>query len=160
MGKAAGGVDAALSPAKLTSRQVREFLAKVPFNMRVGIRLRRVHRDGITLECPLRPELMNITGAVHGGVAATLADAAVGLAIQRHFGARRPIATVELKINYFRPVTAGRIFARSHLLHIGSRLCTGRVELTDARGRPSGAAVVTYIFLDVRATARSARPLK
>jgi hypothetical protein len=77
-----------------------------------------------------------------------MADAAVGGAIQRHFGGGRRITTVELKINYFLPVTEGRIFARSHLLRIGSTLCVGNVDLTDEHGRAIGTAIVTYMFIN------------
>ena len=62
-------------------------------------------------------------------------------------GGRR-ITTVELKINYFLPVTEGRIFARSHLLRIGSTLCVGNVDLTDEHGRAIGTAIVTYMFIN------------
>ena len=77
-----------------------------------------------------------------------MADAAVGGAIQRHFDGGRRITTVELKINYFLPVTEGRIFARSHLLRIGSTLCVGNVDLTDEHKRAIGTAIVTYMFIN------------
>jgi uncharacterized protein (TIGR00369 family) len=92
--------------------------------------------------------LRNDAGVAHGGIAAAMADAAVGGAIQRHFGGGRRITTVELKINYFLPVTEGRIFARSHLLRIGSTLCVGNVDLTDEHGRAIGTAIVTYMFIN------------
>ncbi len=135
---------------KLTAQQVREFLPRVPFATFLGIKLTRVHRDGVTIECALRHELTNSAAVAHGGVAATLADAAVGMALNRHFGGKRPFTTVEMKINYFLPATEGRIFARSRLLRIGSTLCVGSVDLTDARGRQLGAALVTYMLLEVR----------
>ena len=83
----------------------------------------------------MRHELTNSAGVAHGGVAAAMADVAVGMAINRHFGGKRPLTTVEMKINYFRPVTQDRIFARSRLLRIGSTLCVGSVDLTDADRR-------------------------
>lgn len=132
----------------MTLRQMRDWLARVPFNNLLGMRLHRVHRDGITIDCALRKDLQNSAGAAHGGVAAAMADAAVGIAIQRHFGGKRRITTVELKINYFRPVRDGRIFARSHLLRIGSTLCVGNVDLSDEHGRAIGTAIVTYMVID------------
>ena len=137
----------------MTRRQLRDSLtsdslAKVPFNALLGMRLHRVHRDGITLACTLRDDLRNGAGVAHGGVAAAMADAAVGGAIQHHFGGGRRITTVELKINYFLPVMEGRIFARSQLLRVGSTLCVGSVELTDEHRRAIGTAIVTYMILD------------
>ena len=139
-----------MNPPKLTAQQIRDFLPRVPFATLLGIRLTRVHRDGVTVECALRPELTNSFAVAHGGVAATLADAAVGIALNRHFGGKRPITTVEMKINYFLPATEGRISARAHLLRVGSTLCVGSVDLTDSQGHPLGAALVTYMLLDAR----------
>ena len=75
---------------KLTAQQIRDFLPSVPFAMLLGIKLTSVHRDGVTIECALRPELTNSAAVAHGGVAATLADAAVGVALNRHFGGKAP----------------------------------------------------------------------
>ena len=137
---------------KLTAQQIRDFLPRVPFATLLGIKLTRVYRDGVTIECALRPELTNSFAVAHGGVAATLADAAVGTALNRHFGGKRPITTVEMKINYFLPATEGRIFARARLLRIGSTLCVGAVDLTNTRGQRLGTALVTYMLLDTRAS--------
>jgi uncharacterized protein (TIGR00369 family) len=140
-----------MSHPKFTAPQARKFLSKVPFAVLLGIRLTRLHRDGVTLECAVRHDLTNSYAVAHGGVAATLADAAVGLALNRHFGGGQPVTTVELKINYFLPAKDGRIFARARLLRMGSTLCVGSVDLTDARGKRIGTALVTYMLLDARA---------
>ncbi len=141
---------------KLSAKQIRDFMLKVPFASLLGIKLTSVHRDGVTLECALRHELTNSFAVAHGGVAATLADAAVGTALNRHFGGKRPITTVEMKINYFLPATRGRIFARARLLRIGSTLCVGSVDLRDKRSSQLGTALVTYMLLDARGSKTSA----
>ena len=91
---------------------------------------------------------MNTAGTLHGGVTASVADAAVGSALQHHFQGKRRFTTVEMKVNYFRPVTEGRLVARSHLVRIGSSICVGRVELSDGHRRSVGLAIVTYMFID------------
>ncbi|MGH9539836.1 MAG: PaaI family thioesterase [Terriglobales bacterium] len=139
-----------MKQAKLTARQIRDFLSRIPFNTLLGVKLSRVHRDGVTIECALRHELTNSAGVAHGGVAAAMADVAVGMAINRHFGGKRRITTVEMKINYFRPASEGHIFARARLLRIGSTLSVGSVDLTDTKGNLIGTAIVTYMFLDAR----------
>ena len=135
---------------KLTAKQIRNFLPRIPFNTLLGIKLSRVHSDGVTIECTLRHELTNSAGVAHGGVTAALADVSVGMAINRHFGGKRLITTVEMKINYFLPATEGRIFARSRLLRIGSTLCVGSVDITNSEGKQLGTALVTYMLLDAR----------
>jgi uncharacterized protein (TIGR00369 family) len=139
-----------LTPRKLTAAQIREFLPKMPFNMLLGFRLTKLHNDGLTIECAVRDELLNGAGVIHGGVTATMADAVVGIALNRHFGGARKITTIELKISYFRPVARGKIFARAYLVRIGSTICVGRADLTDADKNPIATALVTYMILDSR----------
>lgn len=139
-----------MKPPQLTAQQIRDFLVRVPFAALLRMKLTRVHRDGVTIECALRHELTNSADVAHGGIAATLAHAAVGTALNRHFGGSRPLTTVEMKINYFLPASEGRIFARARLLRVGSTLCVGSVDLTDSQGSQLGAALVTYMLLDAR----------
>jgi uncharacterized protein (TIGR00369 family) len=118
------------------------------FNQYIGIRLLRRHADGITIECRLREELLNFAGVLHGGVTATLADVAVGMALAKRVGSPRAATTVELKINYLRPVTGPKVTARSHLLRIGKKLCTARVDVFDAGRKLAAVALVTYMLLE------------
>jgi len=129
-----------------------ELIEKIPFNRLLGIEVSRFHADGVTLRCQIRKELLNSHGAVHGGVTASLADVAVGVAIHCHSDGTRPISTVELKVNYLLPIKEGVLYARARLLRVGSTLCVGRVDLTDSRAKAVGTAIVTYIFLDARGT--------
>ncbi|HTQ54525.1 MAG TPA: PaaI family thioesterase [Bryobacteraceae bacterium] len=132
----------------MTFERLSEFLQQIPFNALVGLRLVRLHKDGVTIECSMRPELQNGAGVMHGGVTATLADVAVGMALARHLGRPRSSTTVEMKINYLRPVPHGKIRARAHLVKVGTKLCCGRVEIVDADKRPVAAALITYMILD------------
>ncbi len=120
----------------------------MPFNLLVGIRVSAVHKDGVTIECEVTEKLMNGAGVLHGGVAATLADVAVGMAVSRELGAFGHATTSELKINYLRPIVAGRVRARARLLRVGSTLCVGRVDVTDAEKKLACVAIVTYVRLD------------
>jgi acyl-CoA thioesterase len=137
-----------LDHPKNASTKTTDFLAGHAFNALLGLELVRLHRDGITIQCRLRPDLLNSTGAVHGGVTASIADAAVGLALNRHFAGARRFTTVELKVNYFRPVTEGSLRARARLVRIGSKICVGQVDLSDGHRRSVGLAIVTYMLLD------------
>jgi uncharacterized protein (TIGR00369 family) len=127
-----------------------ELIGKIAFNRLLGIEVSRFHADGVTLRCQIRKELLNSHGALHGGVTASLADVAVGVAIHCHSAQPRPVSTVELKVNYLLPVKEGVLYARARLLRVGSTLCVGRVDLTDSRAKVVGTAIVTYIFLDAR----------
>jgi len=134
-----------LTAAKLTAAQVRKRMKLSPFIQRLGIRLKRVHADGVTLECPVGAELYNIIGSVHGGVTASMADTAAGFAISRELGGRQAITTVEFKINYFRPITSGTLSARARVLRTGKTVCVAAVDLTDSGRRAVATALVTYL---------------
>jgi len=136
-----------MKPKKLSAPQVRRVLRKIHFAGLLGIRLARLHPDGLTLECSVRQNLLNSAGMLHGGVSATLADAAVGVALHYLLGSHNPVTTIEMKINYFRPVSDGKIFARARMMRMGATICVGRVDILNARGRLVGAAIATYMIL-------------
>jgi uncharacterized protein (TIGR00369 family) len=131
----------------LTIRELRSAAENMPFNKLIGVRVVRRHADGVTIECGTRDDLRNSAGVVHGGVAATRADAAIGIALASHFDGRRPCTTTDLKINYLSAVAQVKIIARSHLLRVGKKLCVGRVDITDGQGKLVAVAIVTYMLL-------------
>src|SRR5271168_3023412 len=71
--------------------RTREFLDAIPFNHLLGIQISRAHPDGVTLHCKVKKELLNSNKVLHGGVSASIADAAVGVAIQHRFAGKRAI---------------------------------------------------------------------
>ena len=131
----------------LTVPELRETSEGMPFNKLLGIRIVCRHSDGVTIQCKIRKELLNSAGVVHGGVLASMADTAMGIALHNHFGGRRPITTTDLKINYLRPIPQGKAVARSYLVRVGKTLGVGRVELFDAERNLAAVAIVTYMIL-------------
>jgi uncharacterized protein (TIGR00369 family) len=130
-----------------TLQALNDFVDSIPFLRSLGIRVTERRRDGVTLRCDLRPEFRNAAGVLHGGVTATLADAAVGIAIANHFRLARRATTVEMKINYLLPVSDGPVTARARLLRVGSTLSAGSVDLFDRQRRLVAAALLTYMLL-------------
>jgi len=120
---------------------------EIPFNDLLGIVIKRLHRDGVTLECEVRDDLRNGHGGLHGGVTATLVDTAVGIGILHVFNGKRPCTTVEMKLNYFLPLVNGKVTARSKLLRVGSSLAIGSVEIKDGRKRLAAFGTATYKLL-------------
>src|SRR4029077_12657814 len=131
----------------MTLRQLRDSLTSLPFNTLLGMRLHRVQRDGITIDCTLRNDLRNDAGVAPGGIAQPW-PTSCGRCHPAPLRWGRRITTVALTINYFLAVTEGRIRACSHPLRIGSTLCVGDVDLADEHGRAIRTAVVTYRFVN------------
>ena len=80
---------------------------------------------------------LNPAGTVHGGLAATLLDSAMGLAIQSTLGKGVAQTTVEFKISLVRPITpqTGPIAAEGTVLNCGRRIGTAEGRITDRNGR-------------------------
>lgn len=82
------------------------------------------------------PRFFNPVGTVHGGWAATLLDSCMTCAFHSTLPAGQATTTVELKINYIRPITlkTGRVTAEGKVIHAGKTLGTAEGKLTDAAG--------------------------
>jgi uncharacterized protein (TIGR00369 family) len=120
----------------------------VAFEHSLGLQVVERHPDGVTVHAPVRPDLLNTQGVMHGGVIASIADEAAWNAIENHFGERaRQTTTTELKVNYLRPLAGEKVVARAFLLKAGRTLCVSRVDMSDDQGRLGAVAIVTYILL-------------
>ncbi len=113
----------------------------------LGLRVTRKHRDGVSVALSIRPDLLNSTGVLHGGVIASLADEAAWFAIRHHFQEERPCTTTELKVNYLRPIVGSTALARAYLLRAGKTLCVTRVDVFDEQRRLAATSTVTYMLL-------------
>jgi uncharacterized protein (TIGR00369 family) len=80
---------------------------------------------------------LNPAGTVHGGVAATLLDSCMGLAIQSTLEKGVSQTTLEFKISLVRPITpeTGLIKAEGIVLSRGRRVGTAEGRITDGKGR-------------------------
>ena len=80
---------------------------------------------------------LNPAGTVHGGLAATLLDTCMGLAIRSMLDKGFAQTTLEFKISLIRPITPGMgvIRAEGSVLNRGRRVGTAEGRITDERGR-------------------------
>ena len=79
----------------------------------------------------------NGLGIAHGGLAATLLDSALGCAINTVMAAGRVFTTLEMKINYVRPMRreTGEVRCEAEVLHAGGRVATAEGRIVDASGK-------------------------
>ena len=78
----------------------------------------------------------NPIGTVHGGVASTLLDSCMSCAIQTHLEQGQGYTTLELKVNFVRPMAeaTGPVRAEGRSLYVGRRSGTAEGKIIDARG--------------------------
>jgi uncharacterized protein (TIGR00369 family) len=91
----------------------------------------------------------NPIGVVHGGLAMTLLDSAMGCAVQTHMAAGGGYTTLEAKTNLVRPVTSetGKLRAIGKIVHLGKRVATAEARLEDKAGKLYAHATSTCIVL-------------
>jgi uncharacterized protein (TIGR00369 family) len=78
---------------------------------------------------------LNLQGLVHGGILATLADTAMGLAVRTVLEPGRRHVTVQLGIEFLSPGRPGRITARGRSVRIGTQLGFAEADVLNADGR-------------------------
>jgi uncharacterized protein (TIGR00369 family) len=93
-----------------------------PFSMLLGAELVHTGSQELTLSLPIRDDLRQQHGFVHGGVISYLADNALTFAGALSLGPR--VVTAEYKINYLRPAINGTLIARAKVLYAGRHQAT------------------------------------
>jgi uncharacterized protein (TIGR00369 family) len=90
-----------------------------------------------TFTMPVTGWLLGSHGVVPGGLLATLADGAFGLAIQTQIGPATRYATAELSMTFLRPVTTGShlLSATGTAIHVGRTLALADVSIADDQER-------------------------
>jgi uncharacterized protein (TIGR00369 family) len=93
---------------------------------------------------------LNPSGTVHGGLAATLLDSAMGLAIWSTLEKGLGQTTLEFKISLIRPITPGMgvIRAEGTVLNRGRRVGTAEGRITDERGRLLAHGTTTCLIFE------------
>ena len=116
----------------------------------LGIRLAEVEAGRVVFTAQAEERFYNGTGVAHGGFAATLLDTALGCAINSAMPAGRRFTTLELKINYTRPLTeeVGPVRCEARVIHLGSRTATAEGRITDANGKLYAHGSTTCIVVD------------
>ena len=79
----------------------------------------------------------NGLGIAHGGLAATLLDSALGCAINSMMPAGKTFTTLEMKVNYVRPIKRerGELRCEANVIHAGGRVATAEGRIMDEDGK-------------------------
>jgi len=123
-----------------------------PIAVLLGFSLVEVEPGHAVFEVEPSEKHYNPIGVVHGGLAMTLLDSAMGCCVQTRMPAGAGYTTLEAKTNLVRPITSetGRLRAIGKLLHLGSRIATAEGRLEDALGKLYAHATTTCIVLGAK----------
>ncbi|WP_236796920.1 PaaI family thioesterase [Amycolatopsis sp. GM8] len=107
-----------------------------PIGAHLNMRLTRVEEGDVEFAATLDESLYNPIGMIHGGVAATMLDSAIGCAVHTLLPAGVGYSSIELKVSYLKAIhpSAGELRAHGRVVKAGSRVSFGEADLRDAAG--------------------------
>jgi uncharacterized protein (TIGR00369 family) len=100
-----------------------------------------------TVELNSGPQYYNPMGTVHGGVLCDIVDAAMGMAFASTLDADQSFTTLELKINFLRPVWESKLLAKGQVTSRGKTVGLVECNVVDADGRLMARASSTCLVL-------------
>src|SRR3954463_2901556 len=118
-----------------------------PIGRLLGFVLKAIEPGRAVFEMEADERHHNPMGTLHGGVYCDLADAAMGYAYSATLGEGETFTTVELKINFFRPVRKGKLTAEARVVKAGSTLGYVECDVKDADGKLVARAASTCMKL-------------
>jgi uncharacterized protein (TIGR00369 family) len=108
-------------------QQGRQILGTQAFSRLLGAVLTRFDREGTELRVPVRDDLLQQHGFVHGGVLSYAADNALTYAGGAALGTA--VVTSEYKMNYIRPAVGQEIVARASAVYAGKSQAVCRCDV-------------------------------
>jgi uncharacterized protein (TIGR00369 family) len=129
-----------------TSRldEVRERFARSEFHRWIGMRLARVEPGEVDVELDVEPHHLNLLGLLHGGLIATLADTATGLAYRTVLRPGTRHVTTQLSVTFLSPGRAGRVTARGRVVKAGGRFGYAEADVLGPGGALLARATATF----------------
>jgi uncharacterized protein (TIGR00369 family) len=113
----------------------------------LGITFTRPSEGVIVAEFRAAPQHRNPMGTLHGGILCDLADAAMGVAFAATLGSGESFTTLELKINFLRPVWDALLIAEAHVLSRGRTVGLVECKINDEKHRLIAKAGSTCLVL-------------
>lgn len=102
-----------------------------PYFSLLSIEIKELSWGRAVVEVQVQEKHLQPFGIVHGGVFASLLDAAAFWAVYTQVADGLGMTTVELKLNYLAPLSAGRMIARGKSLRVGKTICLGEASIVN-----------------------------
>jgi uncharacterized protein (TIGR00369 family) len=134
----------------LARRMLRGDVSPPPVGRLLGFVLKSIEPGRAVFELEADERHHNPMGTLHGGIYCDLADAAMGYAYAATLGEGKTFTTVELKINFFRPVRKGRLTAEAGVVRAGANLGYVECDVKDGEGKLVARAASTCMKLSGR----------
>lgn len=119
----------------------------VPIARLIGFEAKEIPDGRATVTLAAGPQHASPMGRLHGGVLYDIADAAMGIAFASILAPDESFTTVELKINFFRPIWDAQLKAEARVVRRGRSLGYIECEITNEQGLLIAKAASTCLAL-------------
>ena len=96
---------------------------------------------------PVEPRLFQPFGIIHGGALASLADTVGGVGSYVSYPVGTEVVTVEMKINFVRPVKEGTLIGEAKALHLGRKTSVWEMRILNDAEKLVCFASATYMVV-------------
>ena len=138
----------------ITGAQAR-FTMPPPIAQLIGCRIVESGGGRGVIELDAEERHTNPMGTLHGGVLCDIADLAMGMAYASTLAEDESFTTLELKVNFLRPVWSGRLRAVAQMKRRGRTVGLVTCDVLDERGEP--VAYFTSTCMTLRGAQASGR---
>ena len=121
-----------------------EVVKTTPYLQHLGIELVEIEVGKAVMKLPMRDELRQPYGLLHGGATASLIDTATAFAVVSVTTHEEKCTTVDLTVHYLRPVTDETTICTATIVRAGRRLITVSAEVHNEHGKLIATALSTY----------------
>lgn len=122
-----------------------------PIARMLGMGLAEADTGRVMFSITPREDLYNPIGVVHGGVAMTILDSAMGCVVMTLLPMGMAYTTVDINVHLTRAITlkTGELRAVAESVHSGRRLATAQAKLVDADGKLYAHATTTCMIFPI-----------
>jgi uncharacterized protein (TIGR00369 family) len=118
-----------------------------PIAKLVGFQLTVFEPGRAVFELEAGPQHANPMGTLHGGILCDVADAAMGTAVATTLQDGETFTTLELKINFLKPIWNAKLLAAGKVVRRGKTICLTECDVTDEKGSLVARASSTCMIL-------------
>ncbi len=122
-----------VNPAYLEA--VAKMVSGCPFFALISMHITNLDWGESRLEMVVEEKHLQPFGMVHGGVYASVVDAAAFWAVYPQIDDDFGITTVELKLNYLAPASSGSLIAKGKTIKVGKSICLAEASVEDETGK-------------------------
>ena len=128
-------------------KAVSQLVNRSPYFALLSMEVRDLQWGTSLLEVYLEEKHLQPFGNVHGGVMASVVDAATFWAVFPQVERGKGLTTAEIKVNYLAPVQKGKLVARGQIIKLGRTLALGEARVMDSGGKLVAHGTATMMVL-------------